>query len=41
MPDAPETFRPWFWLRNPHLQTILAVYWKGKGFPHASTRRRS
>jgi predicted alpha/beta-fold hydrolase len=40
MPDAPETFQPWFWLRNPHLQTILAVYWKGKGFPHASTRRR-
>jgi predicted alpha/beta-fold hydrolase len=40
MPDAPETFRPWLWLRNPHLQTILGVYWKGKAFPHATTRRR-
>jgi len=34
------TFRPWFWLRNPHLQTLLGVYWKGTGFPHATVRRR-
>jgi predicted alpha/beta-fold hydrolase len=40
MPAPPATFRPWFWLRNPHLQTVLGVYWKGSGFPHASVRRR-
>jgi hypothetical protein len=35
-----EAFRPWFWLRNPHLQTILAVVGKGSAFPHATVRRR-
>ena len=36
----PEPFRPWFWLRNPHLQTVLGVYGKGSAFPHATVRRR-
>ena len=40
MPAPTATFRPWFWLRNPHLQTLLGVYWKGTGFPHATVRRR-
>jgi predicted alpha/beta-fold hydrolase len=40
MPTPPDSFRPWFWLRNPHAQTILGVYWKGRAFPHAATRRR-
>jgi predicted alpha/beta-fold hydrolase len=35
-----EVFRPWFWLRNPHVQTILAVVGKGSAFPHATVRRR-
>jgi predicted alpha/beta-fold hydrolase len=40
MAVAAETFCPPFWCRNPHVQTILGVYWKGSGFPHPSTRRR-
>ncbi len=40
MPAAADQFRPWLWLRNPHVQTVLAVYWKGSAFPHASVRRR-
>lgn len=39
MPAA-DPFRPLFWLRNPHVQTIVGVYWKGTGFPHTSVRRR-
>jgi predicted alpha/beta-fold hydrolase len=35
-----DPFRPWFWLRNPHAQTILGVVWKGSAFPHATIRRR-
>jgi predicted alpha/beta-fold hydrolase len=35
-----DTFRPWFWLRNPHVQTILAVVGKGSAFPHVMVRRR-
>jgi predicted alpha/beta-fold hydrolase len=35
-----DVFRPWFWLRNPHLQTVLGVYCKGKAFPHRTVRRR-
>jgi predicted alpha/beta-fold hydrolase len=41
MTVAADVFRPWFWLRNPHAQTILGVYWKGSAFPHASVRRRA
>jgi predicted alpha/beta-fold hydrolase len=40
MPAAAETFNPWFWLRNPHVQTVLGVYWKGTAFPYVSVRRR-
>ena len=40
MPAVADTFRPWFWLKNPHVQTVLGVYWKGSAFPHASVRRR-
>jgi hypothetical protein len=40
MPTAADTFRPLFWCRNPHAQTILGVYWKGSAFPHPSVRRR-
>src|SRR4051812_39685979 len=40
MAATADPFRPWFWLRNPHVQTILGVYWKGSAFPHATTRRR-
>jgi predicted alpha/beta-fold hydrolase len=35
-----ESFRPWFWLRNPHAQTVLGVVWKGSAFPHHTVRRR-
>lgn len=35
-----EAFRPCFWLRNPHVQTILAVVGKSSAFPHATVRRR-
>ena len=35
-----DTFRPWFWLRNPHAQTLLGVVWKGSAFPHGTVRRR-
>src|SRR5438270_5986454 len=35
-----ELFRPWFWLRNPHLQTILGVVCKSRAFPHPTVRRR-
>ncbi len=35
-----DAFRPWFCLRNPHVQTILAVIGKGSAFPHATIRRR-
>src|SRR5437868_4313110 len=35
-----DLFRPWFWLRNPHVQTILATVGKGSAFPHATVRRR-
>src|SRR5207247_913804 len=40
MTSTADVFRPWYWLRNPHAQTILGVYWKGTAFPHASVRRR-
>ena len=35
-----DTFQPWIWLRNPHVQTILAVFAKGSAFPHSTVRRR-
>src|SRR5437667_408248 len=35
-----DVFRPWFWLRNPHVQTVLGVFCKGKAFPHRTVRRR-
>ncbi len=40
MPAPPDAFRPWFWLRNPHVQTILGAFGKGSAFPHATVRRR-
>jgi hypothetical protein len=40
MTAAVDTFRPWFWLRNPHAQTVLGVFWKGSAFPHHTVRRR-
>lgn len=40
MSTVADTFHPWFWLRNPHAQTILAMYWKGSAFPFVSVRRR-
>jgi predicted alpha/beta-fold hydrolase len=40
MPTALDRFRPWFWLRNPHAQTLLGVVWKSSAFPHATIRRR-
>ena len=33
-------FRPLPLLSNPHLQTVLGVYWKGQAFPHHTVRRR-
>lgn len=35
-----DVFRPWFWLRNPHVQTVVGVYCKGKAFPYRTVRRR-
>src|SRR5437763_14936161 len=35
-----DVFRPSFWLRNPHVQTVLGVFCKGKAFPHRTVRRR-
>jgi uncharacterized protein len=35
-----DVFRPAFWLRNPHVQTVLGVFCKGKAFPHRTVRRR-
>jgi predicted alpha/beta-fold hydrolase len=40
MSSTAEAFSPWFWLRNPHVQTILAVVGKGSAFPHTTIRRR-
>jgi predicted alpha/beta-fold hydrolase len=34
-----DVFRPWFWLRNPHMQTVLGVFCKGNAFPHRTVRR--
>src|SRR4051794_26212348 len=36
-----DSFRPPFWLRNPHVQTVLGYWLKGNGFPHATRRRRA
>lgn len=35
-----DSFRPPFWLRNPHAQTVVGVLWKGSAFPHQAVRRR-
>ncbi|HEX4591323.1 MAG TPA: alpha/beta fold hydrolase [Gemmataceae bacterium] len=40
MSAVADPFQPFFWLRNPHAQTVLGVVWKGSAFPHATVRRR-
>jgi predicted alpha/beta-fold hydrolase len=35
-----DVFRPLFWLRNPHAQTVAGVVWKGSAFPYPTVRRR-
>jgi uncharacterized protein len=40
MSAAVDAFRPVFFLRNPHVQTILGVVGKSSAFPHTTVRRR-